>query len=94
MPDPTRYVKGALSVARGARGLRLVAVPGGRRRSRWWTPREVVPDLVVDLRYATPDNFLQARSTRTRALPAAAGAAASGWQAAEALRAKGYRLKV
>jgi D-alanyl-D-alanine dipeptidase len=52
-----------------------------------------VPDLTVDLRYATADNFLKQAvyppGARCQLLPAAAEHLA---QAAKALRARGYRL--
>jgi len=56
---------------------------------------EVVKDLVVDLRYATADNFLKRKvypdGARCLLLPEAAERLA---KAAEALREQGYRLKV
>ncbi|GHG94075.1 D-alanyl-D-alanine dipeptidase [Comamonas sp. JC664] len=55
----------------------------------------VVADLVVDLRYATEDNFLKRKvypdSARCLLLPESAQRLK---KAADALRAKGYRLKV
>ena len=55
----------------------------------------VVEDLVVDLRYATEDNFLKRKvypdSARCLLLPESAQRLK---KAADALRAKGYRLKV
>ena len=55
----------------------------------------VVKDLAVDLRYATPDNFLKQKvypdGARCLLLPDAAKRLA---KAAEALRPQGYRLKV
>ncbi|MBU8895492.1 D-alanyl-D-alanine dipeptidase [Corallococcus sp. H22C18031201] len=55
----------------------------------------VVEDLVLDLRYATPDNFLNRKvypdGARCLLLPDAARRLK---QAADALRPKGYRLKV
>jgi D-alanyl-D-alanine dipeptidase len=56
---------------------------------------EVIPDLVVDLRYATDDNFLKRRvypeDARCMLLKDSAQRLK---KAADALRAKGYRLKV
>ena len=56
---------------------------------------EVVKDLVVDMRYATSDNFLKQKvypdGARCLLLPETA---ARLKKAADALRAKGYRLKV
>jgi D-alanyl-D-alanine dipeptidase len=56
---------------------------------------QVVPDLVVDLRYATQDNFLKRQvypdGARCMLLP---DTAARLKKAADALRPKGYRLKV
>jgi zinc D-Ala-D-Ala dipeptidase len=56
---------------------------------------EVIPDLVVDLRYATEDNFLGRKvypeDARCLLLP---DAAARLKQAADSLRPQGYRLKV
>lgn len=55
----------------------------------------VVPDLVVDLRYATEDNFLKRKvypdTARCLLLPESAERLK---KAADALRAQGYRLKV
>lgn len=56
---------------------------------------EVIPDLVVDMRYATADNFLKRQvypeGARCLLLPDTAKRLK---QAADALRPKGYRLKV
>ena len=56
---------------------------------------EVVKDLVVDMKYATPDNFLKQKvypdGARCMLLPEAAERLA---KAAEKLRGQGYRLKV
>ena len=55
----------------------------------------VIPDLVLDLRYATKDNFLKRQvypdGARCLLLPDSVKRLT---QAAEALRAQGYRLKV
>lgn len=55
----------------------------------------VVPDLVVDLRYATADNFLKRKvypdTARCLLLPESAERLK---KAADVLRARGYRLKV
>src|SRR4051812_25966820 len=54
-----------------------------------------IPDLVVDLRYATSDNFLHRAvypaSARCLLLPETLGRLT---RAAEALRAAGYRIRV
>jgi D-alanyl-D-alanine dipeptidase len=56
---------------------------------------ETVKDLMVDMKYATPDNFLKQKvypdGARCLLLPDAAERLA---KAAEKLRAQGYRLKV
>ena len=56
---------------------------------------EVVKDLVVDMKYATPDNFLKQKvypdGARCMLLPEAAERLA---KAADTLRGQGYRLKV
>jgi D-alanyl-D-alanine dipeptidase len=56
---------------------------------------EVIPDLVVDMRYATDDNFLKRKvypeDARCLLLP---DAAARLKKAADALRPQGFRLKV
>src|SRR5687767_5850184 len=55
----------------------------------------VVPDLVVDLRYATADNFMKTKVYPDSAKCLLLASAATKLQAAsKALKTKGYRLKV
>jgi len=80
-----------VSAAALALSLLLGAAPQGKLVEA----KGVVKDLVVDLRYATKDNFLKRQvypdGARCLLLPAAVERLA---QAAKLLRAQGYRLKV
>ncbi len=91
---------------RAARGVvaALGLVSGAALAEDAGTPKDAAPlvdatavvaDLVVDLRYATEDNFLKRKvypdTARCLLLPESAQRLK---QAADALRAKGYRLKV
>jgi zinc D-Ala-D-Ala dipeptidase len=77
-------------LANGALGLWLAAAP-----SPVVDATEVVKDLVVDMRYATPDNFLKQKvypdGARCLLLPETATRLK---KAADTLRGQGYRLKV
>ncbi len=75
--------------------LVLAAAPDGGTPEPLVEALAAVPDLVVDLRYATPDNFMKKQvypsDARCLLLARSAGLLA---KAAAGLREKGYRLKV
>ncbi len=68
VPDPTPYTRGNVTMLPAAK-LALTLWLARRASRRWWTPPRSIPDLVVDLRYATEDNFLKRAGVpgRTRA---------------------------
>jgi D-alanyl-D-alanine dipeptidase len=83
------YLGGLLAVAPAS------APPEGKKLEPLVEVSFAVPDAVVDLRYATADNFMRRRvyPTASRCLLLAPAAARLA-QASERLRAVGFRLKV
>src|SRR5262249_23751852 len=82
-------------LAATAAALLLAATPGARGDAPLVDAAAVIPDLIVDLRYATANNFLKRQlypeGARCLLLSSAAQRLA---QAAERLRARGLRIKV